>query len=103
MEERRRAKRLSVTLTLEVSTLYHQDMDLVKGINAHIEVVDISQEGIGFKSESELPVGYYFNGNISLNNKDTLHSVVKIVRSQPLGGNVIMFAHQMYTLRNRYL
>lgn len=91
MEERRRAKRLPATLTLEVSTLYHQDMDLVKGINAHIEVVDISQEGIGFKSESELPVGYYFNANISLNNKDTLHSVVKIVRSQPLEGNVTMY------------
>lgn len=92
MEERRKAKRLPVTLTLEVSTLYHQDMDLVKDINAHIEVVDISQEGIGFKSESELPVGYYFNANISLNNKkDTLHSVVKIVRSQALEGNVTMY------------
>lgn len=91
MKERRKAKRLPVNLTLEVSTLYHQDLEYVKGIDAHIQVVDISQEGIGFKSESVLPVGYYFNGNISLNNKDTLHSVVKKVRSQPLEGNVTMY------------
>ena len=91
MEERRRAKRLPVTLTLDVSTLYHQDMDLVKDINAHIEVVDISQEGIGFKSERELIIDYYFNANISLNNKDTLQSVIKIVRSQLLEGNMTMY------------
>ncbi|NLZ82265.1 MAG: PilZ domain-containing protein [Clostridiales bacterium] len=88
MEERRRAKRMPITLSLDVSNLYHQNMDLVKNINAHIEVVDISKEGLGFISESELPIGYYFNANISLNNEDTLHSVVKIIRRQPLEGNM---------------
>ena len=82
MEERRRAKRMPVTLTLEICNLYKQDHVLVSDLNAPIEVINISQTGIGFKTKSILPIGYYFNANINLGTDDTLHSVVEIVRSQ---------------------
>ncbi|MBE5966849.1 MAG: PilZ domain-containing protein [Lachnospiraceae bacterium] len=87
MQERRRAKRMPVKLSLEISNLYKQDNEQVRNINAPIEVVNISKTGIGFQSESELPIGYYFNANINLNEGDTLHCVVKIIRSQPLEEN----------------
>lgn len=83
MEERRRAKRMPVTLTLEISNLYKQDNVQVSNLNAPIEVRDISKTGIGFVSKSVLPVGFYFNANINLGMEDTLRSVVQIVRSQP--------------------
>lgn len=87
MDERRKAKRMPVTLSLEILNLYKQDNVQVSNLHSPIEVVNISQTGIGFISESVLPVGYYFNANINLGNtEDTLHTVVKIIRSQPADG-----------------
>jgi hypothetical protein len=89
MEERRRAKRLPVTLTLEICNLYKQDYVQVSNLNAPIEVINISQTGIGFRTKSVLPIGYYFNANINLGTEDTLHSVVEIIRCQPDGDEII--------------
>ena len=91
MEERRRAKRMPVTLSLDIINLYKQDNVLVSNLNAPIEVTNISKTGIGFISESILPLGYYFNANINLNNQDTLRCVVKIVRSQPIEDKKTMY------------
>ena len=91
MQERRKAKRMPAILSLEISNLYKQDNEQVRNINAPIEVVNISKTGIGFQSESILPIGYYFNANINLNAGDTLHCVVKIIRSQLLAGSRKMY------------
>lgn len=91
MEERRRAKRMPVTLTLDIINLYKQDNILVTNLHAPIEVVNISKTGIGFISESILPLGYYFNANINLINQDTLRCVVKIIRSQPMEENKTLY------------
>ena len=80
--EKRKAERLPIDLILGVSELFKQDNEFIKNVNAPIEVLDISRGGIGFHSESELPVGYYFNARIQVT--DDMHSafytVVKIIR-----------------------
>lgn len=91
MEEKRRAKRLPIKLSLEISDLYKQDYVHVININAPIEVVNISKTGIGFRSESVLPIGYYFNASINLGEKETIRSVVKIIRSQPIDEKLTMY------------
>lgn len=85
MDERRRQKRMPVTMGLEIINLYKQDHELISDLHAPIEVVNISLTGIGFRSKSILPMGYYFNANINLGAEDTLHSVIRIIRSQPDG------------------
>lgn len=88
MEERRRAKRMPVTMSLEILNLYKQDNVQVSNLHAPIEVTNISKTGMGFISESILPIGYYFNANINLgDSKDILHCVIQIVRSQQLEDN----------------
>ena len=82
MVERRKSRRMPVSLTLEISNLYKQNNVLVNDINAPIEVTNISKTGIGFCSKSILPIGYYFNASINLGDKDTLNCVVKIIRSE---------------------
>ncbi|MDF2942000.1 MAG: hypothetical protein K0S01_858 [Herbinix sp.] len=89
MEDRRKAKRMPVTLSLDIINLYKQDNVQVGNLNAPIDVINISKSGIGFRSESILPLGYYFNANINLSNDDTLHCVVEIVRCQPDGNENI--------------
>lgn len=88
MEERRRAKRMPITLSLEILNLYKQDNVQVSNLHAPIEVINISKTGIGFISESILPIGYYFNANIKMGDSDDiLHCVVKIIRSQVIEDN----------------
>jgi len=91
MEERRRAKRMPISLKLKISELYKQDNVKISNINAPIEVVNISKIGIGFKSESILPVGYYFNTDINFGGMETIHTVVKIIRSQPIDDRLTMY------------
>jgi hypothetical protein len=91
VEEKRRSKRMPIQLSLQISDLYKQDYVHVININAPIEVVNISKTGIGFISESKLPIGYYFNASINLGDKETLHSVVKIIRSQPIDDKSTMY------------
>ena len=92
MIERRRTKRMPFSMTLEISNLYKQDNVRVENLNAPIEIVNISKGGIGFISESILPLGYYFNANINLlNNEELLRCVIKIIRSQPLENGKTMY------------
>lgn len=87
MEEKRKYKRMPAELYLEVSSLFKQDNVKVDNLHAPIEVVDISKSGIGFKSGSVLPVGYYFNARLVLGHKmdSVLNCVVQIVRQQTCG------------------
>ncbi len=82
MEERRREKRMPITVSLEINKLYRQDNQLVTDIQAPIEVVNISKSGLGFVTTSVLPLGYYFDANINLSgNENTLHCVIQIIRN----------------------
>ena len=86
MEEKRKSKRFSAELNLEVSSLFKQDNIEVKDLHAPIQVVDVSRTGIGFHSSACLPIGYYFNACLCLGAEDArLFCVVRIVRSSDLG------------------
>ncbi len=81
MEEKRRAKRMTVDMKLEISNLFKQDNIMIKNIDAPIRVANISKTGIGFESKALLPVGYYFNSKIELgNSENALFTVVQIIR-----------------------
>lgn len=85
MIEMRKEKRWPAKLELEISSLFKQDNVKVEDINAPIEVFDVSKVGIGFKTKSVLPVGYYFNARLVLSDSGALNCVVRIVR-QPEDG-----------------
>lgn len=82
MIEMRREKRWPAKLELEISSLFKQDNVRVEDIHAPIEVFDVSKAGIGFKTKSVLPMGYYFNARLVLCENDALNCVVRIIRQQ---------------------
>lgn len=83
MEEKRKNKRLPISLELSVSSLFKQDNVLADVKDTPIIVTDISRGGIRFECESILPVGYYFNAKIEMGDQESaLYSVVKIIRSR---------------------
>ena len=79
--ERRRYKRLPIGLHLEINHMFRQDYQMINNLDAEISVFDISKSGIGFISEAELPLYYYFNAKIKLNQDNYFYTVVKIVRA----------------------
>ena len=79
MIEMRREKRWPAKLNLEISNLFKQDHVKVENINAPIEVIDVSKAGIGFRSASVLPMGYYFNARLTLAENDSLNCVVRMI------------------------
>ena len=84
MENKRRARRVKVTLELTVSSLFDQDNDKIN-IDSPIMVKDISKFGLGFISKSILPMNYYFNAELNRGSDDsTLYCVVKIIRCEAL-------------------
>ncbi len=92
MQEKRRDKRMKVELNLEISSLFKQDNVSVQNIDAPITVVDISRSGIGFRSSSNLPLGFYFNACIQLGKEDAkLYCVVKIIRSSKFDESQIAY------------
>ena len=85
MIEMRTEKRWPIELQLEISSLFKQDNVKVENINAPIEVFDVSKAGIGFRTKSVLPIGYYFNARLVLGDPGTLNCVVRIIRQQQDG------------------
>lgn len=79
-QERRRYKRLPIELCLDVDEVFKQDNVIIKNIGASISVFDISRSGIGFVSEADLPIGYYFRGTIDFGNGDFFRVVIQIIR-----------------------
>lgn len=81
--EKRRCKRVPISMALEISALFKQDNVKVGDVDAPIEIINISKTGIGFVTESVLPVGYYFNSRIQLGDEDSkFYCVVRIVRKE---------------------
>ncbi|MGN0438330.1 MAG: PilZ domain-containing protein [Lachnospiraceae bacterium] len=88
MEEKRKFKRLPISLNLDVSEIFKQDNDIIRDLNAEIDVFDISKAGIGFTTSSFIPEGYYFNATITFNTSEQkILTVVKILHRCQLSEN----------------
>jgi len=80
MEDKRRFKRIPLKIELTISKLFKQDYEEIPDVNATVEVDNISKSGMGFVSNVELPLNYYFDAKILLPNDNYFYSVLKIIR-----------------------
>lgn len=100
MDEKRRSKRVPVfSMKLEISSLFKQDNEEIKNLEAPIEVLNISRGGIGFASANDLPLGFYFNACIQLGEEDAkLYTVVKIIRKEFRNGQDTIYGCELVGL-----
>lgn len=83
MQEKRRSKRLPIELELVVSKLFKQEAAETVEINKPIHVTDVSKLGIGFITENDFPLNFYFNARLELGSPDnSLYCVVQIIRKK---------------------
>ncbi len=51
-------------------------------MNENIEVTNLSKTGLGFVCAHEMPLDYYFNAKITIDDERFFFSVLKIVRKE---------------------
>lgn len=84
MEEKRRDRRLDLDVTLELSRIDEGDgVTTIKLV--HVDVLDLSRGGIGFKTKQELNVGSFYDTKLQIWTKDIIEAIVKIVRCDKVG------------------
>ncbi len=82
MEEKRKYKRLPIKLKLAINELFRQDQDILENLHISAEVINISRDGIGFRTVSQIPLEYYFDCKIEFSKEDYFYGVVKIIREE---------------------
>lgn len=85
MIEKRRSQRLPVNIKLTISDLYNQNRHGIHNLSSPIEVINISKHGIGFISECILPIGFYFNAKLDMDDSEhPFFTIVKIIHNSPI-------------------
>ncbi|MDM8533870.1 PilZ domain-containing protein [Clostridiaceae bacterium HSG29] len=80
MDERRKTHRLPINIKLTIESLYKQGEEKIENIGDVIQVVDISKGGIAFEVNDDLPLDFYFNSRIIIDEEKSFFSVLKIIR-----------------------
>ncbi len=80
MNEKRKNHRLPIDIKLTIESLYKQGENKIENVKDEIQVVDISKGGIAFEVNDDLPLGFYFNSRIIIDEEKNFFSVLKIIR-----------------------
>lgn len=83
MEERRRSKRLELDVTVELERLDTDGLTTLK--YTHVDVVDLSKTGMGFKSKQKLEAGTYYDVKLQIWTKEIIDAVVEVIRVEDDG------------------
>ncbi|WP_240843093.1 PilZ domain-containing protein [Acidaminobacter sp. JC074] len=78
--ERRKDKRFPFEITLNIEELYKQDYVKIEDLNEEFQVTNISKSGLGFACKHELPLDFYFNAKITIDDEKFFFTVLKIIR-----------------------
>ena len=79
MEEKRKSRRLDLDVTVELERIDDgEGLTTVKMV--HVDIVDLSRSGVGFKTKQELAVGSFYNTKLQIWTKDIIEAIIKIVR-----------------------
>ena len=83
MIEKRRHKRVNVSMKLVISSLFRQNNINLINFDTPIEIINVSRSGIGFRTENLLPLDYYFNAQLQFGDDENavLYCIVKIIRA----------------------
>ncbi|MBM7562167.1 PilZ domain-containing protein [Fusibacter tunisiensis] len=84
MKERRRDSRVPYNAVMTIDEVYNQETSLKEEQVVQIKVTDISKGGMGFETDAELPLNFYFNAKIDLGNERFFYSVLRIIRKNPI-------------------
>ena len=92
MSERRRSKRMDINVTIKLNEL--KSGMVSEGANKNemeVSVVNISKDGLAFRTEEKLELNTFYDANVILWTKETIQAVVEIVRMENYGNEPTLY------------
>ncbi len=87
MEEKRKNKRLEISVRVEIERIDEANITTVKYMD--VEVTNISKTGLAFRMPGvEFEIGACFDAKIQIWTKETIDTVFKVVRTNKLENDV---------------
>lgn len=83
--EKRKSKRTDVDVTISLRQLDDKYVSGYSGSTIDVNVINISKDGIAFKSDYEFRLNTYYDTVITLANRESFEAVIEIIRMENLG------------------
>ena len=83
--EKRRSRRTDISVEISIRQLGDNFVSGYSPESVEVHVIDISQDGLAFKSDHEFKKNSYYDTIITLSNKESISTVIEIVRTQNEG------------------
>lgn len=90
MEEKRRNKRLELTVTLKLEYL-DEAVDETRSKYVEIQVIDLSRSGIGFSSAEKLDPDGFYDTKMEIWTKEIIPCVIHIIRERDNGDGTYQY------------
>lgn len=87
MDERRKAKRMDLQAKLLLKKLDGTSTEV------EIEILDVSQSGIGFICDTKLNIGEMYDTDLKIWTGDIIHAIIEIVRKNGDDDSAIYGGH----------
>lgn len=87
MQERRKSNRMKIDVKIKLNSVRNQNTDTSR-LNKDeitVELVDLSKDGLGFKTTEKLELNTYYDTTVVLWTKETFETVIEIVRMENYG------------------
>lgn len=85
-QERRKANRMDINASIKLSSVRNKGN--LKNLNCNefeVEVVNLSKDGLAFKSPEKLELNTYYDTTVLLWTKEKFQTVIEIVRMENYG------------------
>ena len=85
-EEKRRSKRMEINVDIKLNKIQNQLLPLdIREDEFAVNLVNISKDGIAFRSPERLPLNSFYDTTIELWNKEKISSISEIIRMENRG------------------
>lgn len=85
MKEKRRSKRTDINVRIALTQMGDNYITGFSSNSINVNVINISKDGIAFKSDYEFKLNTYHDTVITLENGDNFEAVIEIVRMENYG------------------
>lgn len=85
-QERRKSNRLDINATIQLNSVRNKkNVDSLNKDAFEVEVVNISKDGLAFKTVEKLELNTYYDTNITLWTKEKFQTVIEVIRMENYG------------------
>lgn len=85
-QERRKANRMEINVTIQLNSVKNKgNLDDLKKEAFVVDVVNISKDGLAFRSSEKLELNTFYDTTVLLWTKEKFQTVVEIVRMENYG------------------